>query len=140
MTTFRFRLLVLLPILTMVVGGLLVPQSAGQILDKVKDEVEERVDENVDEGIEKGADKAEKGIKDAVKCAVGDEECIDKAKSDGETVVLTDKQGNVKRDKNGEPVTASDREQKQTSGDTSKNEQQGQAPGTANPNYDFTDT
>jgi len=128
----------LLPVLLVVVGAVPGNDAAGQILDKVKDEVEERAEENVDEGIEKGADKVEGGIKDAVKCAVGDEECIEEAQEDGEKVVLTDKEGNVKRDKNGDPVTASDREQKEKGPEeTAKKERQGRTPGTANPNYDF---
>jgi outer membrane protein OmpA-like peptidoglycan-associated protein len=130
--------LLLIPALMIFVGFVSVDDAAGQILDKVKDEVDERVEENVDEGIEKSADKAESGIKDAVKCAVGDEKCIEEAKEDGETVVLTDKEGNVKRDENGDPVTASDRDQQGTGpGGTAKQKKQGQTPGKANPNYDF---
>lgn len=129
---------ILLPALTIGLGVLPVNDAAGQILEKVEDEVEERAEENVDEGIEKGADKVEGGIKNAVKCAVGDKKCIDEAKKDGKTVVLIDKEGNVKRDKNGDPVTASDREQKGTGpGETAKQKKQGQTPGKANPNYDF---
>ena len=124
--------------LTIGLGVAPVNNAAGQILEKVKDEVEERAEENVDEGIEKGADKVEKGIKDAVKCAVGDEKCIEEAQKEGETVVLTDKEGNVKRDENGDPVTASDRDQQGTGpGGTAKQKKQGQTPGKANPNYDF---
>jgi outer membrane protein OmpA-like peptidoglycan-associated protein len=130
--------LFLIAALAVFIGFLPVDNAPGQILDKVKDEVDERVEENVDEGIEKGADKVEGGIKDAVKCAVGDEKCIEEAKEDGETVVLTDKEGNVKRDENGDPVTASDREQQGTGpGGGTKQERQGQTPGKANPNYDF---
>ena len=124
--------------LTIGLGVAPVNNAAGQILEKVKDEVEERAEENVDEGIEKGADKVEKGLKDAVKCAVGDEKCIEEAQKEGETVVLTDKEGNVKRDENGDPVTASDRDQQGTGpGGTAKQKKQGQTPGKANPNYDF---
>ncbi|PSQ97537.1 MAG: hypothetical protein BRD55_01300 [Bacteroidetes bacterium SW_9_63_38] len=126
---------VLFPVLMIVFSVSAVGTSAGQILDKVKDEVEERAEENVDEGIEKGADKVEGGIKNAVKCAAGDEKCIEEAKEDGETVVLTDKEGNVKRDKDGEPVTASDREQEQQTKEAP--EKQGTDPGAANANYDF---
>lgn len=126
---------ILCSVLAVGFGPATVTEASGQILDKVKDEVEERAEENVDEGIDKGADTVEEGIKDAVKCAVGDEKCIEDAKEDGETVVLTDKEGNVKRDEDGEPVTASDRSQGPAN--TQKKQTQGTTPGTANPNYDF---
>lgn len=78
--------------------------------ESIEEEVDERVQENVDEGVEKTADAIEGGLENAVKCAVGDEECIEKAQKNGETVVLTDEEGNVKRDEDGAPVTASEAE------------------------------
>jgi OOP family OmpA-OmpF porin len=109
--------------------------------ESIEEEVDERVQENVDEGVEKTADEIEGGLENAVKCAVGDEECIEDAQEEGETVVLTDEDGNVKRDEDGDPVTASDRKQEQTTADASDQpeppEKQGREPGKANPNYDF---
>ncbi|MFB6232438.1 MAG: OmpA family protein [Salinibacter sp.] len=106
--------------------------------ESVEEEVDERIQENVDEGVEKTADKIEGGIENAVKCVVGDEECIRKAKKNGETVVLTDEEGNIKRDENGDPVTASDRSSQQTTGEQNTGQQEtGQAVGDASTNYDF---
>lgn len=115
-----------LPALALLLAVLvLAPPAHAQIFDKikdkVKDEAEERIDKNIDQGVEKGADAIEGGIKNAVKCAVGDDACIDEAQKDGKTVVLTDEDGTVKRDENGNPVTASGSE----------------GVGEANANYDF---
>lgn len=129
MTTLRVLIpLFLFPVLTLFAGCATVEESIDQ-------EVDERVQENVDEGVEKTADAIEGGIENAVKCTVGDTECIEKAQENGETVVLTDEEGNVQRDENGDPVTASDRASE--SGAESQSDKQGRKPGEANPNYDF---
>ena len=93
--------------------------------ERVKDEVEERVDKNIDQGVEKSADAVEGGLKDAIRCVVGDQACIESAQREGKTVVLTDEEGNVQRDAGGNPVTAAE------AGDAEATVEE------ANPNYDF---
>ena len=44
-------------------------------------------------------------VGDAVRCAFDDQKCIDEARDDGQTPVLTDKEGNVITNADGEPVT-----------------------------------
>jgi OOP family OmpA-OmpF porin len=114
---------------------LAVGAGCATVEESIEEEVDERVQENVDEGTEETADAIEGGLKNAVKCVVGDTKCIEDAQKEGETVVLTDEDGTVKRDADGDPVTASDRRQGQTTADPS--EKQGREPGEANPNYDF---
>ena len=53
-------------------------------------------------------------IRDAVRCAFDDLDCIEKAESDGKDVVLTDKDGEILTDDDGNPVT--DRSQLPSSG------------------------
>lgn len=45
---------------------------------------------------------------DAVACAVGNKECVEKAKENGEDVVIVDGDGNVITDENGDPITDPD--------------------------------
>ena len=120
---------------TLLLAAIVLLAGCATVEESIEDEVDERVQENVDEGVEKTADEIEGGIENAVKCAVGDEECIEEAQEDGETVVLTDEDGNVKRDENGDPVTASDRAESSDAEDTT--ERQGEELGETNPNYDF---
>lgn len=51
------------------------------------------------------ADQVERTLRGAVRCAFDDLECIERAEEDGETVVLTDEDGNVMKDADGEPIT-----------------------------------
>lgn len=112
--------------------GLLVALSAcatvEQAKDRVEEEINERVEKNIDQAVETAADTTEASIENAVRCATGDEGCIEDAQRDGKTVVLTDEDGTVKRDEEGSPVTASDGE---GAGSTTV------APDDANVNYDF---
>ena len=127
MTTFASTPRFLAGVLTLCAAALLLaPPAQAQLFDKIKErakeEAEERIDKNIDQGIEKGADALEGGLKDAIKCAVGDTACIEEAQQQGKPVVLTDAEGNIKRDENGDPVTA---------------EEAGMKPGEVNANYDF---
>lgn len=123
---------------TLLLTAVVLLAGCATVEESIEDEVDERVQDNVDEGVEKTADKIEGGIENAVKCAVGDEECIEEAQEDGETVVLTDEDGNVKRDEDGDPVTASDRSRDQGPEDQEAGGQDtGQAVGEASANYDF---
>jgi outer membrane protein OmpA-like peptidoglycan-associated protein len=103
--------------------------SCTTVKERVEQEADERVDEAVDEGVETTADAAENALKNAARCAVSDQACIDEAQQQGQTVVLTDEEGNVKRDENGDPVTASEAGAGSDTGDPGVTD--------ANANYDF---
>ena len=122
---------------TLLLATVVLLAGCATVEESVEDEVDERVQDNVDEGVEKTADKVEGGIENAVKCAVGDDECIEDAQEEGETVVLTDEDGNVKRDENGDPVTASDRSAGQSGQQDPSSQNTGEAVGEASANYDF---
>jgi hypothetical protein len=63
--------------------------------------------------VKKEVKKAERDVSDmlegAVRCALGDDACVEEAKREGKPVVITDDGGNVVTDENGTPV--SDQEQ-----------------------------
>lgn len=69
--------------------------SAGSIADRIEREARERMDRNVEEAVEGGADRTEEGIRDAVRCVVGDDACIERAEAEGREVVLTDEGGDA---------------------------------------------
>jgi outer membrane protein OmpA-like peptidoglycan-associated protein len=111
----------------LVLIGSVVLVGCATVQESVEEEVDERVQENVDDGVERTADAVERGLENAVRCVVGNTECIEEAQEDGRTVVLTDEEGNVKRNDEGEPVTAA-----------SRSERDGQeGPETAGANFDF---
>jgi outer membrane protein OmpA-like peptidoglycan-associated protein len=65
-----------------------------QVWDRAKKAVEDET-----------ADQVDRMLRDAVRCAFDDLECIERAEEDGETVVLTDEDGEVLEDEDGEPIT-----------------------------------
>lgn len=62
-------------------------QIPGRLRQKVKAKVEQATDKAVDKGLQVA--------EDAIRCAVTDQACIDKAKAEGKEVALTDDQGTV---------------------------------------------
>lgn len=68
-----------------------------QIWDRAREAVEDET-----------ADQVDRLLRDAVRCAFDDIECIERAEENGETVVLTDEDGNVLEDEDGEPITDRD--------------------------------
>lgn len=72
---------------------LLVPafSADAQIPSRLRQKVKERVEKASERAMDKGLQLAE----DAVKCAITDQACIDKAKAEGKEVGLTDEQGNL---------------------------------------------
>lgn len=88
------------------------PQSAhGQFLDKLKDRAEEAAEQET-------MNQVDRMVRDKVQCMFNDLECMKSAEESGEEYVLTDPEGGVLVDDEGQPV--SDPEQ--------ANEMMGEAP------------
>ena len=80
--------------------------------------------------------QVDKVVTGAIRCAVGEIECVEEAEAKGETVVYTDEDGEIIYDKNGEPVTDADdlpKKQKKKHAKASSAKQ----PATVSDNYDF---
>jgi outer membrane protein OmpA-like peptidoglycan-associated protein len=71
-----------------------VAQGVGGLVKKVKTAAEDEATRQV-----------QRRVRDAVACAFDDPRCIEEAKEAGEPVVLTDREGNVIEDENGNPIT-----------------------------------
>lgn len=80
-----------------IVGSTAQPAQA-QFWKKAKEAAEDAAEREVIRNVEAF-------VRDAVKCTFNDLECIDRAKEDGEDVVLTDGEGNVLYNEDGQPVT-----------------------------------
>lgn len=93
-----------------------------QIWDEVEDAAEEAVEDET-------ANQVERLLREAVRCAFHDLECIESAEEEDEPVVLTDEEGNVLTDDEGDPIT--DRSQ------LPPEKREAATPGSANANYDF---
>lgn len=96
-----------LVVLATAVLSILLPAAAeaqlGRLTDRAKRAAEDQISREVEDM-----------IRDAVRCAFDDLDCIEKAESDGKDVVLTDKDGEILTDDDGNPVT--DRSQLPSSG------------------------
>ncbi len=93
-------------ILVLTLGGPLTGcTTVEEVRQRIEQEGEERTDDAVDRTVEGTADATEDAIKNAVRCVVGDDRCVQQAREEGKTVVMTDEEGNVIRDDNGDPVT-----------------------------------
>lgn len=114
----RMLPLVLALILPVSVAG---PASVeAQVFTKLKDAARNAVQDETTSQIERV-------LANAVRCVFDDPACIEKAKSEGKDVVLTDDRGEVLMDEDGKPIT-----------DPAAVEQQAEKPGTgAWANYDF---
>lgn len=109
-----------------VVLAFLVPgaPAQAQFWEKVKDAAGDAVEDET-------ANQVEKLMREAVRCTFDNLECIERAEADGETVVLTERDGTVLTGEDGVPVT--DRSQLPPG----KRAQAGPPGGAANANYDF---
>jgi outer membrane protein OmpA-like peptidoglycan-associated protein len=79
--------------------------TVDEVRQRIEQEGEERTDEAVDRAVEGTADATEEAIANAVRCVVGDDQCVREARDDGKPVVMTEADGTVLRDDNGDPVT-----------------------------------
>jgi outer membrane protein OmpA-like peptidoglycan-associated protein len=96
---------------------LAMPSPADAQVDKIKRAAQKEADKALDNLLE-----------DAVRCGLGDRDCVDKAKKDGQPVVIVDGDGNVITDEDGNPVT-----------DPDEAERRAQKPGDGVwRNYDYT--
>lgn len=78
--------------------------AEAQIWKKVKNKAKQTVERKAEEKTEDAVEGAIDGVEDAMKCAVTDETCIETAREEGRTVVMTDENGEVIRDDDGAPV------------------------------------
>jgi outer membrane protein OmpA-like peptidoglycan-associated protein len=81
-----------------------IPAEA-QLWDKVKKRANRTVERKAEQKTERAVEGAIDGLENAVTCAVTDKACIERAQTDGKTVVMTDASGEVIRDESGAPVT-----------------------------------
>lgn len=102
-------------------AGPLVPADASaQIINRLRQAAQNAVTEEV-------ARQVAELLRNATRCVFDDTACVDKAKSEGKDVVLTDDQGEVLMDDEGKPIT-----------DPGKVQKEPDKPGTgAWANYDF---
>jgi outer membrane protein OmpA-like peptidoglycan-associated protein len=77
------------------------PTSEAQIFDRLKKRAERVAEDEVGK-------KLESATRDAVRCALGDKACADKAQKDGKSAVFVDAKGNTVTDSNGKPITDAD--------------------------------
>lgn len=105
MRRFRQLPLVLLIVCSFGAAALTACTSVDEVADRVEQEAEERTDRAVDRAVEGTADKTEETVANAVKCAVGDDECVREARREGKDVVMTDEDGEVLRDEEDTPIT-----------------------------------
>lgn len=78
------------------VGAFAAPASAQ--MDRIRRRVQRAAEDEVGK-------RAEELTRDAVRCALGDAACAEKARKEGKTAVFTDKEGEVIVDASGKPVT-----------------------------------
>jgi outer membrane protein OmpA-like peptidoglycan-associated protein len=90
--------------------------TVDEVRQRIEQEGEERTDDAVDRAVEGSADATEDAIANAVRCVVGDDRCVEEARNDGKRVVMTEEDGTVIRDENGDPVTDPEVAKAQTEG------------------------
>ena len=110
----NYRLLSTLALLV-ATAGLAQPLTAQSLGDRLKKKVQEKVDRKTEEGLDKAAS-----------CVVGDAACVEKAKKEGKTVTMTDKEG--------KPVVAEAASTNSAGGAPAENMKPGEG---AWANYDF---
>lgn len=96
--------------------------SQAQFPDKIKDAAQRAVEDEA-------ADQTERLLRNAVRCAVDDPRCVERAEREDREVIFTDDDGEVITDEEGVPVT--DREE------AAKTSGAGSGPAVVEANYDF---
>lgn len=97
---------VLFVLMAFAIGGSLTGcTTVDEVRQRIEQEGEERTDDAVDRAVEGTADATEDAIANAVRCVVGDDQCVQEARDEGKAVVMTDEEGTIIRDDNGDPVT-----------------------------------
>ena len=88
------------------IGGLLTGcTTVDEVRQRIEQEGEERTDDAVDRAVEGTADATEDAIANAVRCVVGDDQCVQEARDEGKPVIMIDEEGTVIRDDDGDPVS-----------------------------------
>ena len=72
-------------------------QVGGRILNRIKSAAEDEIGR-----------KAEALVRDGIRCAVGDVKCVEDARKQGKTPVMTDRDGEILKRANGMPITDPD--------------------------------
>jgi len=92
----RPRSIVLVTFIALVTAGALYPLEAqlGRLRRAAENAVSRELDRQVD-----------RAVTGMIRCAFNDPACIEKAKRDGQPVEITDEDGNVLRDANGNPIS-----------------------------------
>jgi len=125
--------LVLIVATALAIGGVLPGcTTVDEVRQRIEQEGEERTDDAVDRAVEGTADATEDAVANAVRCVVGDDQCVQEARDDGKPVVMTEEDGTVIRDENGDPVTDPAAAKAQTGGTESMKPGEGVWA-----NYDF---
>jgi outer membrane protein OmpA-like peptidoglycan-associated protein len=88
------------PLVALAVLGALAPASVAdaQILDRLRRTAEQAVEKELTQ-------KVRTVVGDATACAVGNRECVEQARRNGDKIVIVDGDGAVITDENGNPVT-----------------------------------
>jgi OmpA-OmpF porin, OOP family len=81
--------------------------AESQVIDRLRKRVERTAENEVGR-------KLESATRDAVRCALGDKACADKAQKEGKTAVFVDRDGKTVTDSRGRPITDADAAQRVT--------------------------
>jgi len=98
------------------VSLLVVPSAEAQVWKRVKKAAQNTVEQKAEDTTEDVVGGVLDGMENAVLCAVTDTDCIEQAQEEGQTVVMTDDEGEVIRDEEGAPVTDPSAAKAQTAG------------------------
>jgi outer membrane protein OmpA-like peptidoglycan-associated protein len=95
-----------LSVLCILLLALLTPlPTEAQVWKRVKNKAKEKLEQRADQKADAALEAALDGFENAVACAVTDETCIEEAQEKGQTVVMTDADGEVIRGESGAPIT-----------------------------------
>jgi outer membrane protein OmpA-like peptidoglycan-associated protein len=108
--------------LTVAASAVVSVPSEAQFPDKIKNAAKRAVENEA-------ADQTERLLRNAMRCAVNDPRCVERAEENGEEVIFTDAEGEVITDEDGAPIT--DRERAAETAGTAS------GPAVVEANYDF---
>ena len=83
----------IVPALAMLIALTVAPASGQSLGDRFKKRVKDRVEQKTNQGVDKAADATVDKAEKTVRCAVGDDACVQKAKAEGKTVVTEKTEG-----------------------------------------------
>lgn len=92
---------IVLGVTALMLGALLLPAPVEGQLPDLRRIVETSVESEINRALEAK-------IRDAVRCALGDTACVERARQDGQTTVFEDEDGQIITDADGQPITDPD--------------------------------